>query len=330
MHVRIAGVGHFTPSLVLTNSQLVERYGLSVDADWIEAKTGIVERHWMPEGQTTSDMAAEAGRRILEKTGTDPAEIDLLILATASPDHPSPPSAPTVARKLGIRCTAFDLAATCSGFLFGLEVGANAVRCGRQKVLVIAADARSRWVDPNNRRSLVLFADAAAGALLVPSAEPGFLAIETGSEGDDHFGAWVPAGGAAMPTSAETVAKGLHYVQVDGKRDIFDGFVKYTREICDRVLASAGLQMAEIDLFITHQGNARMVERVLDELNIPPERAMNSIARHGNVSAATVPLALSEALEAGRIEPGDRVLLTSAGAGFTFGAAVHRFATVPS
>lgn len=315
---------------MLTNAELVERYQLSVDAAWIERQTGILSRHWMEEGQVTSDMVAHAGRALLEASETSPSQVDLFVLATVCPDHPSPSTASIAARKLGLRCPAFDLSAACAGFLYGLEIGVNAIVAGRkQRVLVIAADARSRYVDPRDHRALVLFADAAAGVLLAPSARPGLLALHTGAEGRASMGAWVPAGGTARPTSAETLEAGEHYVQVDGKAEIFERFVEYTRETCEAALSMAGLTFADIDVFITHQGNARMVERTVDALGIDPAKAINRIARHGNVSGASVPLALSEAVSSGRIRQGDIVMLTSVGAGYTFGAAIYRVDELP-
>lgn len=325
MNVGITAVGHYTPSLVLTNEELVARFGLDVDAEWIESRTGIVSRHWLQPDETTSDLVVGAARRILDRAGRQPVDVDLLIVATISPDYPSPATATIAARKLGCRCPCFDLSAACAGFLYALEIGANAVRGGAHNVLVVAADARSRFLDPNDRRALVLFADGGAGVLLGPTTEPGLLATHTGAEGRQRMGAHIPAGGAMRPASAATVAAGQHYLQVDGRREIFDLFIEYTRETTDAVLERAGLTLADIDLFITHQGNARMVEAVVAALDIDPERAVNSIAHHGNVSGATVPLALSEAVQSGRIEAGDKVLITSVGAGYTFGSAIYEF-----
>jgi 3-oxoacyl-[acyl-carrier-protein] synthase-3 len=329
-HVAIAGVGHYTPNVVLTNDEIVARFDLRVDASWIEDRTGILERHWMSEGETTSDMVAAAARKILAATDTRPRDVDLFVLATVSPDLPSPATATIAARKLGLACPAFDVSAACAGLFYALEIASNAVKAGgKRRVLVVCADARSRYVDPRDHRSVVLFADAAAGCLVVPSASPGLLAVRTGAEGRERMGAWIAAGGAARPTTAETVAAGGHYLQVDGRNEIFDVFVGYTRRICDEALAAAGVGWSDVDLFIPHQGNARLVETIVAAVGVPPEKTMNTIARHGNVSGATVALALSEAAASGRIRPGDHVLLTSVGAGYVFGAAVHRFEEPP-
>lgn len=319
---RLAAVGHYTPEQVLTNAQLIERFGLDIDAEWIESRTGIRSRHWLEPGQTTSDMVVRAARDILARARVEPAAVERLILATISPDQPSPSTATIVAHKLGLRCAAFDLSAACAGFLYGLETGAQAVAAGATNVLVMAADARSRFVDTTDVRSVVLFADGAAGALLVPGDEPGILATFLGAEARENKGAEVPAGGAARPASAATVAAGEHFLRVDGKREIFDLFVQFTRESVEAVLRETRLSLDDIDLFITHQGNAFMVHEVLEDLGIPIERAVDNVAMHGNTSGATVPIALSESIQSGRVGPGDRVLLTAVGAGYTFGSAV--------
>lgn len=324
-HVAIRSTGSHTPGWRLTNEELIERFGLDVDAEWIESRTGIRSRHWLEPGRSTSDMAVAAAEAALEGTGVAPADLDRIVLATISPDHPSPSTATIVARKLGARCAAFDLSAACAGFLYGLDLGAASVRAGEQHVLVLAADARSRFVDTSDRRSVVLFADGAAGCLLGPSTEPGLLDVVLGAEGREDMGAWIPAGGAARPASAATVAAGEHWLRVDGKREIFDLFVRFTREAVERVLERNGVALADVDLFITHQGNAFMVRRVLEDLGIDPQKAVDNVEHHGNTSGATVPIALDEARRAGRLHAGSLVLLTSVGAGYTFGAALHRF-----
>jgi 3-oxoacyl-[acyl-carrier-protein] synthase III len=323
--VAITATGYYTPAQVLDNAELIRRYGLETTPEWIEAKTGIVSRHWLDDDQTTSDMAVEAAHRVLAARDLRADELDRIILATISPDLPSPSTATIVARKLGARCPAFDVSAACAGFLYGLDLGAASIRGGEQKVLVLAADARSRFINPKDRRAAVLFADGAAGALLEPATEPGLLAISLGAEGREDMGAHVPAGGARLPASAHTVAAGKHYLVVDPSRDIFDHFVRFTRECCEQVLERTGLILDDIDVFITHQGNARMVEMVAKDLGLRDEQVVNEIHRHGNTSGASVPIALAESLAEGRIQPGHTVLLTAVGAGYTFGAAIVRF-----
>ena len=324
-HVAITATGAWTPPWVLTNDELIARLELDVDAHWIESRTGIRSRHWLPLELTTSDMAVEAARVVLASANTHARELDRIVLATISPDHPSPSTATIVARKLGARCAAFDVSAACAGFIYGLDLGAASIRGGERKVLVLAADTRSRYVDPKDPRSAVLFADGAAGALLEPADAPGLLAIHLGAEGRERMGAHVPAGGAKSPATAETVVRREHFLQVDSRAEIFDLFVRFTREACEAVLAKARVELGDVDLFITHQGNAHMVGAVLDDLGIAREKAIDNVAHHGNTSGATVPIALAEARAAGRTPPGSLVLLTSVGAGYTFGAALHRF-----
>ncbi len=324
-HVVIRSTGSALPGQVLDNAALIARYGLSVDPAWIESRTGIRRRHWLEPGQTTSDLAVRAARTALERAGVAARELDRIILATISPDRPSPATALTVARQLGARCPAFDLSAACAGFLYGLDLGAAAVHAGERNVLVLAADARSRWIDTQDVRSVVLFADGAGAALLGPSERPGLSPVVLGAEGQERPGAHVPAGGTARPASRETVDAREHFLVVDARQEIFELFVRYTREAVERLLERTRSSLDDVDLFITHQGNARMVEAVLADLGIDPARAVNNVAEHGNTSGATVPIALDEALGEGRLGPGKRALLTSVGAGYTFGAAWHDF-----
>lgn len=324
-HVRITTTGSAVPSWRLDNEELVRRFGLTVDPAWIEAQTGIRERHWLEPGETTSDLCLRAAQTILERRGIEARDLDRVVLATVSPDVPSPSTATIVARKLGARCPAFDLSAACAGFLYGLDLGAGSVRAGEEKVLVLAADARSRFIDTKDHRGTVLFADAAAGALLEPSEEPGLVSIALGAEGRERQGAYVPAGGAQQPTTRETVAAGLHYIHVDGKREIFDLFVGYVLEAVGMALERAQLTLDDVDLFITHQGNANLTSEIGAALGLNAVKVVDCVARHGNTSGASVPLALDESFSERRIGPGSTVLLASVGAGYTFGAAVHRF-----
>jgi 3-oxoacyl-[acyl-carrier-protein] synthase III len=323
-HCAITAWGSCTPGQVLDNAELIDRFGLDVTPQWIEERTGIQRRHWLHDGESTSDIAARAATQILERRGITAADLDRIILATISPDHISPATATIVARKIGARCPAFDVSAACAGFLYGLDLGQASILSGASKVLVLAADARSRFIDKHDRRASVLFADGAAGVLLERTSDPGLLAIHLGAEGREAMGAHVPAGGALMPATAETVARGLHHLVVDPSRDIFDTFVRYTRESCDAVLESTGLLVDEIDVFIAHQGNARLVELIAKDLGLRDDQVINDVYKHGNTAGASIPIVLAEALDDGRAVPGDTILMTSAGAGYVYGAAVIR------
>ena len=281
----------------------------------------------MREDQTTSDMLVECARSILAEAGLAPTDVARIIVTTVSPDHPSPATATIVARKLGARCPAFDVSAACAGFLYGLDLARGAIATGARNVLLLSADARSRYIDKRDRRGAVLFSDGAAGALLVPADDdgPALLDVVIGAEGLEQMGAWIPAGGAARPATHATVEAGEHFLRVDGFREIFERFKAFTREGVNAVLARAGHTLADVDVFITHQGNAFLVREIVADLGIDPARAIDDVARHGNTSGATVPIALAEARADGRIRPGHLVLLSSVGAGWVFGAALHRF-----
>ena len=322
----ISATGHYLPPQVLDNRALIERFGLEVDEAWIESRTGIRSRHWLSDGQTTSDMAAAAGAKVLENAGHSAADLDRIILATISPDRLSPATAIEVAAKLGARCPAYDVSAACAGFVYALDAARGAVACGEEYILVLAADARSRFVNPDDRRGTVLFADGAAGALVQRGCGPGrIVALHIGAEGGGGYGAWIPAGGAARPASKETVEAGEHYIHVDAFRPVFDRFKRLTREGVGAALEQARLALGDIDVFITHQGNAFLVDEIVADLGVDPASAVNDVYRHGNTSGASIAIALSEARANGRAGDGSRVLLTSAGAGWAFGAVVLEF-----
>lgn len=324
--VSITATGSYTPTQVMDNHQLVARFGLTVDDAWIVSRTGIRSRHWLQPGETTSDMAVIAAQRCLDQAGISASQVDRIIMATISPDLPSPSTATIVARKLGARCMAFDISAACSGFMYGLDLAAASIQTGARRVLVIGADARSRYVNPKDHRSTVLFADGAGCALVEPSTtKPGFLSMVCGAEGIERMGAYIPAGGAQLPASFETVAAGQHYLHIEPKTDIFELFLRFTLESCHQALDRAGLTVPDIDIFITHQGNANLVQMAAKELGFAPEAVVDEVAHHGNTAGASVAIALDETLRSGRIKPGSKVLLAAVGAGCTFAAAVHQF-----
>jgi len=238
---------------------------------------------------------------------------------------PSPSTATIVARKLGMRCMAFDVSAACSGFIYGLEIAAGAIQMGARKVLVIGADARSRYLNPKDHRSMVLFADGAGCALVEPSQQPGLLSIVCGSQGQEQMGAYILAGGAQRPTSLETVMAGEHYLQVDPKTDIFRMFVSHVSDVCQQALSRAGLTIADVDVFLTHQGNGPLIHLVAEAMGVAPEAVVDEVANHGNTAGASVAIVLDELIRAARVKPGSTVLLSAVGAGLTFAAAVHRF-----
>jgi 3-oxoacyl-[acyl-carrier-protein] synthase-3 len=323
--VAITATGRYTPTWVMDNHELVKRFGLTVDDEWIFSRTGIRSRHWLQPDETTSDLAVRAAQACLAQAGLQPSDVDRLIVATISPDLPSPSTATIVARKLGMRCMAFDLAAACSGFLYGLEMGAGAIQMGAKRVLVIGVDARSRFLNQRDHRSMVLFADGAGCALLEPVQQGGLLSTVCGSLGQEAMGAYIPAGGAQRPATAETVAAGEHFLRVDPKADIFKIFVQLATDVSQQALQRAGLTVQDIDLFITHQGNGPLVELAAQSLGFAPHQVVNEVMHHGNTAGASVAIVLDEIRRAGRIKPGSKVLLNAVGAGITYAAAVHQF-----
>ncbi|MCB9684419.1 MAG: ketoacyl-ACP synthase III [Alphaproteobacteria bacterium] len=325
MNVAITGIGAAIPEERIDNPTLIERYGLTVTPEWIERNTGIRSRHWLAEGQTTSDLAAEAALAALRDAGLAPTDIDRLVLATVSPDMPTPPTSTRVLRKIGARCAAYDLAATCTGFLYALDAGAGALRNGARRVLVVCAEARSRFIDKTDHRASVLFSDGAAAVVLERSEEPGVIGVHLLAEGMEMLGAYVPAGGAALPTSPDTLAERLHHLRVDGRREIFDHFLRLVEESVEGVLATSGVSLDQVDLLVPHQGNARLTEAIAHRLGVPWERTLDRIAEHGNVSGASIPLALHDAVRDGTVRPGQLLLLTAVGAGATAGAALVRW-----
>ena len=326
-NVCITSTGCYLPKLKLSNRELIDRYNLDIDEAWIESRTGIKQRHWLADDETTSDMVAAAATQILQRRNIDPQLLDRIILSTVTGDYPSPATATLVAQKLGTRCPAFDISAACTGFLYGLDLGAACVRNGDQYVLVLSADARSRYIDRSDRRGSVLFADGAGGALLENSElSGGLVSVHLGADGlRKELGTWVPAGGTRHPLSHEALDAGLHYLHVDSLKDIFPIFIQYVEEATDQALTKAGLTWDDIDLFIPHQGNAHLIRYIIEALNFPEEKTINYVARHGNSSSATLPIALDEAFTEGRIRPGSKVMFASVGAGNVFGAAIHQF-----
>ena len=323
--VAITATGRSTPSWVMDNRELVGRYGLSVDDEWIFSRTGIRSRHWLPQGETTSDLAVRAAHACLDQAGLKATDIDRIILATISPDRPSPSTATAVARKLGARCMAFDISAACSGFIYGLDLAAGAIQMGARRVLVIGADARSRFLNPKDHRSMVLFADGAGCALVEPVREGGLLSVVCNAQGQDNVGAFVPAGGAAKPASRETVEAGEHYLRVDPKNEIFEQYMRFVSEVSSQALDRAGVTLAQIDHMVTHQGNGRLVRMTAEAMGVPSHKVIDEVMHHGNTAGASIPIVLDEVRRAGRVKPGDTVLFNAAGAGVTFAAAVHRF-----
>jgi 3-oxoacyl-[acyl-carrier-protein] synthase III len=320
--VSITGVGSYVPDRILTNADL-ERLVETSD-EWITTRTGIKERRIAAEGEATSDMATAAARKALERAGVTAADLDLIIVATITPDMPFPSTACLVQHRLGAsRAAAFDIEAACSGFVYALDVGSHFVASHTYNtVLVIGAEKMSSVVDWKDRNTCVLFGDGAGAAVLQnrPAAH-GLLTTCLGSDGGKAGLLEVRGGGSACPATSASVAAGMHYLRMDGK-ETFKNAVNAMVTAATEALDRCGLTIAQIRCIIPHQANQRILSAVAERLGAGPDQVFSNVERYGNTSAASVAIALDEAVGSGRICRGDLVLLVVFGAGLTWGAAV--------
>jgi 3-oxoacyl-[acyl-carrier-protein] synthase-3 len=318
----IAGVGACLPERVLTNFDLEKI--VETSDEWIVTRTGISERRIVAEEEATSDLAIGAARAALAQAGVDARDVDLVIVGTITPDVPFPAVASLVQDRIGAtHAGAFDLSAGCSGFVYGLATGAQFIQGGvYDNVLVIGADVISRILNWQDRSTCVLFGDGAGAALLRP-AEPGegLLSFDLGSDGSGAELLCVEAGGTRLPASQETVAKMQHTVKMAGS-EVFKFAVRAIEESTRRALARAQLEVVDIDCFIAHQANARIIEAAARRLELPPERVFMNVDRYGNTSAASIPIALAEAVGTGRVRSGDTLALVGFGAGLSWASAI--------
>jgi 3-oxoacyl-[acyl-carrier-protein] synthase-3 len=328
MRACIAGWGSAVPEQRLTNADLERR--VDTTDQWIRERTGIRERRVAAPGETTASLAIEAGAAAIKHAGITPDAIDLLVLATASPEQLIPHTGAFVGDGLGIRCGSFDLNAGCAGFVYELVIGSSMLEAGRlQHVLVIGAETLSRLVDPLDRGTCILFGDAAAAFVLSASPDdgPGILGWELGCDGSGAGLLELPAGGSRLPTSAETVANREHFIKMQGP-EVFRRAVRIVIESAKTTLDRTGFTVDDVTWFAPHQANARIIEAAAGRLDIPMERTLVNIDRYGNTSAASIPLVLAEAADDGRITDGDLVLLSGFGAGLTWGSALIRWGRV--
>ena len=324
-HAHVIGWGKYVPQRVLTNDDLSRMVDTS--DEWIRTRTGIRERHIAKDGETTASMAVQAARQALEVAQLNPTQLDLIIIATATPDYIFPATACLVQDKLGAaRAAAFDLSAGCSGFIYGLNIAANLLSSrAYQTALVVGAETLSRITDWSDRASCVLFGDG-AGAVVLQTGENegGVLATTLGSDGSGGDVLMVPAGGSFAPASHQTVDAGLHFIQMKG-REVFRFAINEIPAATYEVLEKAGLSLDDLDLLIPHQANQRIIEAATRLLALPPEAVYSNLEWYGNTSAASIPIALSEAVEKGRIQTGDLVVCVGFGAGLTWGATAIRW-----
>lgn len=321
----ITGTGTSVPSRVMTNSDLEKIVDTS--DEWITTRTGIKERRVAREDEILSDFAVHASRRALEAAGLEPEDIDLIILATVTPDQPIPATACIVQQKLGcVNAAAFDMQAGCSGFIYAQSVANQFLISERYRhVLVIGAELLSKYVDWEDRATCVIFADGAGAVVMSRGEAPrGLLASEIHTDGNQADFISLPGGGCAHPPSAETIAERMHFIRMKGN-ETFKMAVRRLEQVCREVLESAGLGTDDVDWFIPHQANKRIIDAVVSRLGIDEKRGYINIDRYGNTSAASVPIALDEAVRAGLIKPGDVILMAAFGAGLTWAASVVRW-----
>lgn len=318
----ITGWGMAVPEKVLTNAELAER--MDTSHEWIVSHTGICERRIAASDDTTATLAAAAAMRALEVANLPPADVELIIVSTSSPEHIFPATACLVQDRLGAEnAGAFDLLAACSGFIYALNVATQQIRAGIvRNAVVIGSETLSRLVDWNDRNTCILFGDGAGAFVLQAGPEKGGVVSAVmrsdGSGGDLLI---VPGGGSLMPASLETVSNGSHFIHMNG-REVFRFASRVMVQATEEAVAKAGLSLEDVQIVVPHQANLRIIEAALRRLDIPPERCMINLERYGNTSTASIPIATVEAVEQGRIKPGDAVVFVGFGAGLTWGAAL--------
>jgi len=323
---RISSLATYVPPRLLTNADL-ERLVETTD-EWILQRTGIRERHIVDAGVATSDLAARAASEAIRRAGLTPADIDFIVVGTTTPDMMFPSTACLVQTKIGApHAWGFDLGAACSGFTYALTTAAQLVSAGGSRhALVIGADVMSSIIDYTDRTTCVLFGDG-AGAVVVEASDDdniGIIDFENFVDGSGGDALCMPAGGSLRPASKETVEERLHYVKQDGAT-VFKFAVRNTEEAARRILDRNGIKPCEIDLFVSHQANRRIIMSATEKLGIPPGKVVINIERFGNTTAGTIPLALNDAVEQKRLKRGDLLLLASVGAGFTVGTVLMRW-----
>jgi 3-oxoacyl-[acyl-carrier-protein] synthase-3 len=325
MRAGILGTGHSYPEGILTNAELEKMVDTS--DEWITTRTGIKQRRKAAPGEYTSLFAVRAARQAIERANLDPADIDLILCATVTPDQILPSTGCIIQAELGAnKAAAMDVVAACSGFLYGLTLADTMVRTGQSKyALVIGAEILTQYVDYSDRQTCVLFGDGAGAAVLGPvDGDRGILAARIRSDGRYEEQLFSPGGGTRRPPSAETLAAGDHFFKMKGN-ELFKVAVRSMAEVSREVLEEAGLKADDVNLFIPHQANQRITDAVAKNLNVDTERVYSNIAMHGNTSSASIPIGLDECVEAGKISPGDLVLLASFGGGVTWGGVVMRW-----
>ena len=327
VRARISSIAAYVPPRVLSNADLEKMVDTS--DEWIMQRVGIRERHVVDAGVATSDLAKEASLSAIKKAGLTPADIDFILVATTTPDTLFPSTACLLQAKIGAtHAWGYDLVAACSGFAYALTTAAHIVSCGGSRhALVVGADVMSSIIDYTDRATCVLFGDGAGAVVVEPSDDDsiGILDFENYVDGTGGPALCMPAGGSRMPASRDTVEQRLHFVKQDGQA-VFKFAVRNMEEVCRRILERNRLTAEQIDLFVPHQASSRIILAATAKLGLPREKVMINIDRFGNTTAGTIPLALNQAVEEGRLSRGNLVLLASVGAGFTVGGVLLRWA----
>jgi 3-oxoacyl-[acyl-carrier-protein] synthase-3 len=323
---QISGLATYVPPRLLTNQDLEKL--VETSNEWILQRTGIRERHIVDPGVATSDLAKEAALNAIAQAGLTPHDIDFIVVGTTTPDMVFPSTACLLQHKIGAdRAWGFDLGAACSGFAYALTTAVHMVAAGTHKhALAVGADVMSSIIDYTDRSTCVLFGDGAGAVVVSPASDDEFGIIDFEHEIDGSGGPslCMPAGGSLRPASHDTVDQRLHYVKQDGQA-VFKFAVRKTEEICTRLMRRNSVTAADIDLFVCHQANRRIIMSAAERLSLPPEKVVINIDSYGNTTAGTIPLALSDAVADGRLKKGDLVLVASVGAGFTVGSVLLRW-----
>jgi len=326
VRAKISALGTYVPPRLLTNADLEKM--VETSNEWIITRVGIRERHIVEKGVATSDLAAEAAKEALKRRGLTPNDIEAIIVATVTPDMLFPSTACLVQHKLGAQgAWGFDLSAACSAFVYGLQTGAQFIATGaHKKVMVIGADVMSSILDYTDRATCVLFGDGAGAVVLEPAeGDEGMIDFIHEIDGSGGCSLYMPGGGSLHPATHETVDKRMHFVHQDGGA-VFKYAVRKMVELCENLLERNGLKIGDVDVFIPHQANLRIINATAERLQLPSEKIIINIDRYGNTTAGTIPLAMQTAMEEGKLKKGSLALITSVGAGLTSGAALLRWA----